>query len=153
MCWRVWWSLVAIRWPVADPGCGSRTRRRPTSLKRARLGFRRSAMTLYASLTNPPPPLTWTLWTTSFGHTSRTSPTWPPTTQKPAWSPPSDEYSLSSRRRLWKKHAPSSGSVLRRWLRLKADILNRCHLYYIIKVAELIFSIKSFKIRLWCCFF
>ena len=26
----------------------------------------------------PPPPPTWTRWTTSFGHTSRTSPTWPP---------------------------------------------------------------------------
>ena len=35
----------------------------------------------------PPPPSTWTRWTTSFGHTSRTSPTWPPTTPKPAWSP------------------------------------------------------------------
>ena len=37
----------------------------------------------------PPPPPTWTCWTTSFGHTSRTSPTWHPTTPKPAWSPPS----------------------------------------------------------------
>ena len=35
---------------------------------------------------DPPPPLTWTRWTTSFGHTSRTSPTWPPATTKPAWS-------------------------------------------------------------------
>ena len=35
--------------------------------------------------------LPWTRWTTSFGHTSRTSPTWPPTTPKPAWSPPSAE--------------------------------------------------------------
>ena len=76
----VWWSLGAIRWPVPDPECGSRTRRRPTSLKRPRFGFRRSATTLY------PPPPTWTCWTTSFGHTSRTS---PPTTPKPAWSPPS----------------------------------------------------------------
>ena len=41
----------------------------------------------------PPPPPTWTRWTTSFGHTSRTSPTWPPTTPKPAWSPPSAGYS------------------------------------------------------------
>ena len=39
----------------------------------------------------PPPPPTWTRWTTSFGHTSRTSATWPPTTPKPAWSPPSAE--------------------------------------------------------------
>ena len=41
----------------------------------------------------PPLPPTWTHWTTSFGHTSRTSPTWPPTTPTPAWSPPSNEYS------------------------------------------------------------
>ena len=46
-------SLCAIRWPVADPGCGSRTRRQPTSPKRPRLGFRRSATTLYPSLTGP----------------------------------------------------------------------------------------------------
>ena len=39
----------------------------------------------------PTPPPTWTPWTTSFGHTSRTSPTWPPITPKPAWSPPSAE--------------------------------------------------------------
>ena len=89
MCWRVWWSPGAIRLLVADPGCGSRTRRQPTSPKRPSLGFRRSATTLYPSLTCPPPPLTWTCWTTSFSHTSRTSPTWPPTTPKPAWSPPS----------------------------------------------------------------
>ena len=80
-----------------------------------------------------------------FGQTSRTSLTWPPTTPKPAWSPPSAEYSPSSRRRLWKRHAPSSRSVSRRWLRLKAATLNRCQLYYIIKLAELIFSIKVLK--------
>ena len=57
----VWWSPGAIRWPVADPGCGSRTWHQPTSSKRPRLGFRRSAMTLYLSLTGR--------WTTSFGHT------------------------------------------------------------------------------------
>ena len=93
----------------------------------------------------PPPPPTWTRWTTSFDHTSRTSSTWPPTTPKPAWSQPSAEYSPSSRRRLWKKHTPSSGSVSRRWLRLKAATLNRCQLYYIIKLPELIFSIKVLK--------
>ena len=53
MCWRVWWSPGAIWWPVADPGCGSRTRHQPTSPKRPRLGFRRSATTLYPSLTAP----------------------------------------------------------------------------------------------------
>ena len=71
----------------------------------------------------PPPPPTWTRWTTSFGHMSRTLPTWPPTTPK--------------------RHAPSSGSVSR----LKAATLNRCQLYYIIKLPGLIFSI-SFKIKL-----
>ena len=145
MCWRVWWSPGAIRRPVADPGCGSRTRRRPTSPKRPRLGFRRSATNLYPSLTDPPPPPIWTCWTTSFGHTSRTSSTWPPTTPKPAWSPPSTEYSPNFRRRLLKRYAPSSGSVSRWWLRLKASTLNRCQLYYIIKLPELIFSIKVLK--------
>ena len=47
---------------------------------------------LYLSLTGPPFPPTWTRWTNSFGHTSRTSPTWPPTTSNPAWSPPSSEW-------------------------------------------------------------
>ena len=75
MCWRVWWSPGAIRWPVADPGCGSRTQRRSTSPKRPRLGFWRSATTLYPSLTGPAPPPIWTHWTTLFGHTSRISST------------------------------------------------------------------------------
>ena len=91
------------------------------------------------------PPPTWTHWTTSFDHTSRTSPTWPPTILKPAWLLPSAGYSPSFRRRLWKKHAPSSRSVSRRWLRLKVATLNRCQLYYIIELPELIFSIKVLK--------
>ena len=90
----------------------------------------------------------WKRWTTSFGHTSRTSPTWPLTTPKPAWSPPSAEYSPSSRRRLWKKHAPNSGSVSRRWLRLKAATLNRCHN----QVTWIDIFYKRFKIKLKCCF-
>ena len=53
MCGRVWWSPGTIKWPARDPGCSSRTRRRPTSPKRPRLGFRRSATTLYPSLTAP----------------------------------------------------------------------------------------------------
>ena len=108
--------------------------------KNLRLGFRRSAMTLYPSLTGPPHPPTWTRWTTSFGHTSRTSPTWPPTTPKPAWSLPSAEYSPSSRQHLWKRHAPSSRPISRRWLRLKAATLNRCQLYYIIKLLNWFFQ-------------
>ena len=110
--------------------------------KETQVGFRRNATTLYPSRTGHSPPPTWTHWTNSFGHTSRTLPTWPPTTPKPAWSPPSTAYSPSSRRRLWKRHTPSSGSVSREWWKLKAATLNRCQLYYIIKLPELIFSIK-----------
>ena len=55
------------------------------------------------------------------------------------------EYSPSSRRRFWKRHSSSSGSVSRRWLRLKVATLKRCQLYYIIKLPELIFSIKVLK--------
>ena len=45
---------VVIPWcNQVDPGCGSRTQRRSTSPKRPRLGFRRSATTLYPSLTGP----------------------------------------------------------------------------------------------------
>ena len=53
---KVWWFTGAIKWPAADPGCGSRTRCRPTSPKRPRLVFRRSATTLYPSLTAPSSP-------------------------------------------------------------------------------------------------
>ena len=60
-------------------------------------------------------------------------------------SQPDRRHPPSIRRRLWKRHAPSSGSVSRRWLRLKAAALNRLQLYYIIKLAELIFSIKVLK--------
>ena len=145
MCWRAWWCLGEISWLVAEPGYRSWTRRRPTSPKRPRLGFRRSATTLYPSLTGPSPPPIWTHWTTSLGHTSRTSARWPPTTPKPTWSPPSAEYSPCSRWCLWKRYTPSSGSVLRWWLRLKMVTLNRCQLYYIIKLPELIFSINVLK--------
>ena len=120
MCWKVWWSLGAISWPVADPrlaaglGAGRQVQRDPGSASEGVLWL----CTLLSLA--PSPPLTWTRWTTLFSHTSRTSPTWPPTTPKPAWSPPSAEYSSSSRWRLWKMHAPSSGSVSRWWLWLKA---------------------------------
>ena len=90
----------------------------------------------------PPPdlnPLDYFVWSCVENITNMTSPT-----PKPAWSPPSAEYSPSSRRRLWKRHAPSSGSVSRRWLGLKAAPLNRCQLYYIINLPELIFFNKKF---------
>ena len=46
---------------------------------------------------------------------------------------------------LVEKACSSSRSASRRWLRLKAATLNRCQLYYIIKLPELIFSIKVLK--------
>ena len=113
--------------------------------KESQAWLQKECYDFYPSFTGPPPPPTWTHWTTLFGHTLRTSPTWPPTTPKPAWSPPSVKYSPSSRRRLWKRHAPSSGSISRQWLRLKAATLNRCQLYYIIKLQELIFSKRVLK--------
>ena len=73
-----------------------------------------------------PPPPTWTCWTTSFGHTSRTS-TWSPTTPEPAWSLPSTCYVLTfwpgqkchSRWRTGRKwHIPVAGNrkrLRRRW--------------------------------------
>ena len=63
-------------------------------------------------------------------------------------SQPNRRHPPSFRRHLWERHTPSSGSVSRRWLRLKTTTLNRCQLYYIIKLPELIFFNKSFKIKL-----
>ena len=66
-----------IRWPVANPGCGSRSRRRPTSPRRPRLGFKRSTMTLYPSLTVPSSPdlnlLDYFVWSYVENITNRTS--------------------------------------------------------------------------------
>ena len=139
MCWRVWWSPGAIRWPVADPGCGCRTAPAHKS-KETQAWLQKECYDFepFSHLSPSSPDLN--PLDNLFGYTSRTSPTWPPTTLKPAWLPPSTEYSPSSRWRLWKRHAPSSGSVSRRWLRLKATTLNRCQLYYIIKLPELIFQ-------------
>ena len=120
MCWRVWWSPGAIRWPVAEPWVWQQDSAPSHKSKETKAWLQKECYDFLPFSHCPPPPPTWTRWTTSFGHTSRTSPTWPPTTPKPAWSPPAAEYSPSSRRRLWKRHAPSSGSVSRQWLRLKA---------------------------------
>ena len=134
--WR-WWSMYECVIACMKEDLKCRSYRRQTNQN---LTEKTKNLRLIKSVRHPPPP-TWTLWTTSFGHTSRTSPTWPLTTPKPAWSPPSTEYSPSSRRRSWK----NSGSVSRQWLRLKAATLNRYQLYYIIKLPELIFSIKVLK--------
>ena len=139
LCWRVWWSPSAIRQPVADPGCGSRTRRQPTSPKRPRLGFRRSAMTFYPSLTGPSSsdlnPLDYFVWSYVENITNMTS--------------HNTKASLIAAIRRVPAGACGKGMlpwfVSRWWLRLKAATLNRCQLYYIIKLPELIFSIKVLK--------
>ena len=64
-------------------------------------------------------------------------------------SQPDCQYLPSSCRHLWKRHAPSSGSVSR----LKAATLKICQLYYIIKIPELIFSIKLLKLSCSVVFF
>ena len=112
MCWRVWWSPGAIRWPVADPGCGSSTRRRSTSPKRPRLVFRRSATTLYPSLTAPllPRPESAGLLRLVIRreHHQHDLPQ--------HQSQPDRRHSPSSRRRLWKRHAPQF------WIRIEMVI-------------------------------
>ena len=141
MYWRVWWSPGAIRWPVADPGCGSRTQHRLTSPKRPRLGFRRGATTLYPSLTGSPSP-----WPEPAGLLRLVIRREHHRHDLPQHQSQLDcRHAPSSCRHLWKKHAPSSGSVSRQWLKLNAATVNRCQLYYIIKLPELIFSIKVLK--------
>ena len=132
MCWRVWCSSGAIRWPVADPGCGSSTRRRPQVQRVPGLASD-GVLRLCTLLSLPPPPPTWTRRTISFGHTSRTSPTWSPTTPKPAWSPPSAELPPA----LVKKACSQ--------FRIRIEVVIEAEGGYIIKLAELIFSIKVLK--------
>ena len=118
-----WWQILGV---AAGLGAGPQVQRDSGLASEG-------VLRLWTLLSGPLPPPSWTRWTTSFCHTSRISPTWLSTTPNPAWS------------LLWKRHTPSSGSVSRRWLRLKAATLNRCQLYYIIKLSELIFSIKLLK--------
>ena len=125
ICWRVWWSPGTIRWLVADPGCDSMTQYRPTSPKRPRLGFRTSATTLYPSLTGPlfprPEPAGLLRLAIRREHHQHDLPQ--------HQTQPDRHHRPSPHQRLWKRHAPSSGSVSRRSLRLKAAIVNRCLLY------------------------
>ena len=53
---------------------------------------------------------------------------------------------IAAIRRVFAEYSPALvESVSRRWLRLQAATLNRCQLYYIIKLPELIFSMKVLK--------
>ena len=141
ICWRMWWSSGASagRWQTlgdaAGLGAGPQVHRDPHLASGV---LRLCTLLSLAPLLPRPEPAGLLRLVIHPQHD-------PPTTPKPPWSLPSTEYSPSSRRRLWKRHAPSSGSVLRRWLRLKAATLNRYQLYYILKLPELIFSIKVLK--------
>ena len=126
------WQTLGV---AAGLGAGPQVQRVPVLASEG-------VLRLSTLLSLPPPslnPLDYFVWSYVENITNMT------TTPKPAWSTPSAEYLPSSRRRLWKRHAPCSGSVSRRWLRLKAATLNRCQLYYIMKLPELIFSIKGLK--------
>ena len=121
ICWKVCWSPGVIRWPVADPRWGSRTRRRSKSPKRPRPSFRRSATT--CTLLSPAPSSPAGLLRLDIGREHHQH------DLSQHQSQPDRRHPPSYRRRLWKRHAPSSGSVSRHWLRLKADTLNRFQLY------------------------
>ena len=132
MCWIVWWSPGAIRWSVADPGCGSRTRRRPTCPKRPRLSFRRSATTLYPSLTAPASSSdlnTLDYFVRSYVeniHNAKAS-------------------LIAAIRRVFAELPPALVEKACSQFRIRIEAvteaarLNRCQLYYIIKLPELIF--------------
>ena len=94
---------------VVIPWCNQVARRRPTSPKRPRLGFRRSATTLYPSLTAPlllgPEPAGLLRLVIRQEHHQHDLPQ--------HQSQPDHRHPPSSRRCLWKRHAPSSGSVSR----------------------------------------
>ena len=85
MCWRVWCNQVASvrRWVWQQDSASAH------NSKETQAWLQKECYDFIPFSHWPPPPPIWTRWTTSFGHTSGTSPTWPPTTPKLAWSPPS----------------------------------------------------------------
>ena len=85
MCWIVWWSPGAIRWPFGRP-CVSQQDSAPAHKSKETQAWLQECYN-FVPFSHCHPPPTWTRWTTSFGHRLRTSPTWPPTTPRPAWSP------------------------------------------------------------------
>ena len=144
MCWRVWWSPGGIRWPVADHGCGSRTWRRPTSPKRPRHGFRRSATSLYPSLIAPSfPDLNLLDYFVSSYVKNITNMT----------SHNTKSSLITAIRRVFaellsalvEKACSQFQIRIEAVIEVKAATLNRCPLYYIIKLPELNFSIKVLK--------
>ena len=115
------------------PRCGSRTQCRSTSPKRPRFGFRRSATTLYPSLTVPllprPEPaglLRLVIRRDLLQHQSQ----------------PGRRHPPSIRRKVFEKACSQFRIRIEAVIEAEAATLNWCQLYYIIKLPELIFSIK-----------
>ena len=144
MCWRVWWSPGVIRWPVADPWVWQQDSAPAHKSKETQAWLQECYNFV------------------PFSH-------WPHSSSDLSllddfvWSYVENITNMTSHntkaslitaiRRVFaelppvlvEKHAPSSRSISRQWLRLKVATLNRCQLYYIIKLPELIFSIKVLK--------
>ena len=145
MCWRVWWSLVQSggRWQslgvAAGLGAGPQVQRDSSLAPEGVL--RLCTLLSLAPLLPRPEPVGLLRLVIRREHHQHDLPQ--------HQSQPDRRHLPNSRQCLWKRHAPSSGSGSgsgsRRWLRLKVATLNRCQLYYIIKLSESIFSIEVLK--------
>ena len=123
MCWRVWWSPGAIRWQIL--GVASGLSAGPQVQRDPGLASEGLCSLLSLAPLFPRPESAGLLrLVIRREHHQHDLPQ--------HQSQPDHRHPPSSRRRLWKRHAPSFGSISRRWLRLKAATLNRCQLYYII---------------------
>ena len=138
MCWRVWWSPGAIGWPFADPGVAARFGTGPQVQRDLGLASGVLQLCTLLSLPSSSPdlnPLDYFVWSYVENITNMTS-------HNTKASLIAAIHRVSE---VWKMHAPCSVSVSSQWLRLKAATLNRCQLYYITKLPELIFWIKVLK--------
>ena len=141
MCWRVWWSPGAIGGPVADPGLWQQDSTPGYKSKETQAWLQKECCDFVPFSHWPPSSpdlntLDYFVWSYIENIANMTSHNAKASLIAAIWAPP---------RHLWKTHAPSSGSLSRRWSRLKAATLNRCQLYYLIKLPKLIFSIKVLK--------
>ena len=129
MCWRVWWSPGAIRWPVADPWCGPQVQRH--------LGLASEGVLRLCTLLSLPPsspdlnPLDYFIWSYVENITNMTSYN-------------TKASLIAAIRRVFAELVENACSQF--WIRIEASDWgwrrlhwDRCQLYYIIKLPELIF--------------
>ena len=152
MCWRVWWFPGAIRWPVADPGCGSRTWHCPQVQRDPGLAsegvLRLCTLLSLAPLLPGLNLLDYFIWSYIKNIISMTSHN-------------TKARLITAICRVFAELPPVlvEKSCSQFWIRieavieLKAATLNRSQLYNIIKLPELIFSIKVLKYSCSCVFF